>query len=125
MRFCVNCKNMYYIKLSETDNNDLIYYCRNCGNNDEIVNSENICVSKTRLNHNSQKMNQYVNKFTKLDPTLPRMNTIKCPNESCITNTADFEENNREIIIIRYDDTNMKYIYLCSKCDYSWKTNLN
>ena len=29
----------------------------------------------------------------------------------------------REIIYIRYDDSNMKYIYLCSDCDTVWQTN--
>ena len=31
----------------------------------------------------------------------------------------DGEEN--EVIYIRYDDINLKYIYLCCKCNYSWK----
>ena len=35
------------------------------------------------------------------------------------TNT---ENKPREIIYIRYDDTNMKYVYLCSTCDIVWKT---
>jgi len=55
-----------------------------------------------------------------LDPTLPRISNILCPNTSCETNTADVE---REIIYIRYDDVNMKYIYLCSQCDTVWNTN--
>jgi DNA-directed RNA polymerase subunit M/transcription elongation factor TFIIS len=125
MHFCSNCKNMYYIKLSDTDNNELVYYCRNCGNNDKLLHSENICVSKVKLNHNSQKMNLFINNFTKLDPTLPRSNTIKCPHEECITNTKDYDDANREVIFIRYDDVNMKYIYLCCKCDFTWKTNIN
>ena len=28
-----------------------------------------------------------------------------------------------EIIYIRYDDVNMKYIYLCTHCDTKWNTN--
>ena len=28
----------------------------------------------------------------------------------------------REIIYIRYDDKNMKYVYLCPECDHVWKT---
>ena len=125
MNFCNNCNNMYYIKLSETDNNELIYYCRNCGNTDKMLQSDNTCISKTKLNHTSQKLNLFINKFTKLDPTLPRTNTIKCPNENCNTNEVGHDDANREVIIIRYDDTNMKYIYLCCKCDFTWKTNLN
>ena len=29
----------------------------------------------------------------------------------------------REIIYIRYDDVNMKYVYMCSECSVIWKTN--
>ena len=65
-------------------------------------------------------MSRIVNKYTKLDPTLPRINRIPCPNAECDTNT---KETSREIIYIRYDDTNIKYMYLCSTCDYVWKTN--
>jgi DNA-directed RNA polymerase subunit M/transcription elongation factor TFIIS len=32
-------------------------------------------------------------------------------------------ENNREVIYIRYDDTNMKYVYLCVHCDTTWRTD--
>ena len=59
------------------------------------------------------------NKYTKMDPTLPRLNTIRCPNDRCSTNTNDEA---REVIYMRYDDKNMKYMYLCCKCDFKWKT---
>ena len=38
----------------------------------------------------------------------------------------DHVENNkeeREIIYIRYDHDNLKYLYLCSTCDTCWKAN--
>ena len=123
MHFCNKCDNMYYIRLSEEDSNEIIYYCRNCGNNDNTIIEDNTCVSKTKLSSNQQRYNLFVNKYTKLDPTLPRTNSIKCPNENCSTNHKDSDNNDREIIFIRYDDTNMKYMYICCKCDYIWKTN--
>lgn len=30
---------------------------------------------------------------------------------------------NREIIFIKYDSVNMKYLYICSTCNTSWKNN--
>ena len=56
----------------------------------------------------------------KLDPTLPRISKVLCPNSKCETNTKNEK---REIIYIRYDDINMKYIYMCSTCDCVWKTD--
>jgi|TARA_B100000282_G_C31462066_1_gene367316 DNA-directed RNA polymerase subunit M/transcription elongation factor TFIIS len=116
---------MYYIKLSDSDNNKLSYYCRNCGTIDENILSDNICVSKQSFNNNSQKIDLFVNQYTKLDPTLPRTNSIKCPNEKCISNSDTNEKVENEVLYIRYDDVNMKYIYVCCNCDFTWKTNLN
>jgi DNA-directed RNA polymerase subunit M/transcription elongation factor TFIIS len=113
---------MYYIRISAEDENSLIYYCRNCGNEDTELTKNNICVSKSQLKRSEQKYNHIINEYTKLDPTLPRINTIKCPNSECSSN---HESGEREVIYIRYDDTNKLYIYLCAKCDTAWKTEKN
>jgi|UniRef100_A0A6C0DK20 DNA-directed RNA polymerase subunit M/transcription elongation factor TFIIS len=110
---------MYYIRINEDDPNKLVYYCRQCGNEDSNISADNICVSKIQIKKNEQSFNHIINKYTKFDPTLPRINTILCPNQDCETNTKGTE---REIIYIRYDDTNMKYVYVCSTCDTVWKT---
>ena len=120
MHFCSNCKNMYYIRINAENPNKLVYYCRNCGNEDQLLAIDNVCVSRTQIKKSEQSFNHIINKYTKLDPTLPRMNKILCPNADCKTNT---EEAEREIIYIRYDDVNIKYVYLCSTCDTIWKTN--
>ena len=49
MHFCSECNNMYYIRVSSDDGNKLLYYCRNCGHEDNLASSENICVSKTNF----------------------------------------------------------------------------
>ena len=120
MHFCSKCSNMYYIRINSDDPNKLVYYCRQCGNEDKLLAVENVCVSKTQIKKSEQSFIHIVNKFTKLDPTLPRVNNILCPNQDCLTNTKNKE---KEIIYIRYDDTTMKYIYLCSDCDTVWKTS--
>ena len=124
MHFCKTCSNMYYIKLSEEDSNSLSYYCRNCGTTDNTVLAESICVSKMDLNSNSQRVDLFVNQYTKLDPTLPRTKSIKCPNETCSSNAeGEDKKTDREVLYIRYDDSNMKYIYMCCNCDFTWKTS--
>ncbi len=119
MNFCSECQNMYYISISENNTNKLVYYCRNCGHEDTNIGVDNVVVSKTQLKKSEQEFSHIINKYTKLDPTLPRINNILCPNVECSTNT---KEEPREIIYIRYDDINMKYIYLCSSCDTIWKS---
>ena len=121
MHFCSECHNMYYLKVTNEDANSLIYYCRNCGHEDDSLTAENICVSDVQLKRSEQKYSHIINEYTIHDPTLPRINTIKCPNQECSSNQAG-QEHNREVIYIRYDDINMKYIYVCAKCSFTWKT---
>ena len=123
MNFCSTCSNMYYIKLEEEDCDKIVYYCRNCGNVDDKILDVNKCILQENINKTEDKYNIHINKYTKLDITLPRINTIKCPNSICETNEEEFDPNKKEIIYIRYDNTSMKYLYLCSHCDTIWKTN--
>lgn len=119
MHFCVQCSNMYYISINPEDPNKLVYYCRNCGHTDSTISQKDVTVSKVQLKKTEQEFGHIINKYTKLDPTLPRVSDILCPNADCLTNVENVP---REIIYIRYDDTNMKYVYLCSTCDVVWKT---
>jgi DNA-directed RNA polymerase subunit M/transcription elongation factor TFIIS len=111
---------MYYTCIDSENSNSLIYYCRHCGNEDKILTVDNVTVSKTQLKKSEQQFTNIINKYTKLDPTLPRINNILCPNTDCDTNTNN---ENKEILYIRYDEVNMKYVYLCSTCDTVWKTD--
>jgi DNA-directed RNA polymerase subunit M/transcription elongation factor TFIIS len=128
MHFCSVCANMYYI--SVTPENELQYYCRNCGNIDDTIASENICVSKVNVKQTAMTttFSQMVNKYTKYDPTLPRIHTMRCPNDECPSHhdhhasSSSAKPNKSEIIYIRYDDTNLKFVYLCAKCDKIWNT---
>tara|TARA_Y100000741_G_scaffold365120_1_gene359287 strand:- start:1550 stop:1897 length:348 start_codon:yes stop_codon:yes gene_type:complete len=113
---------MYYIKLEDDDCNKISYYCRNCGDSNNELMEESKCILKENITRNENKFNISINKYTKLDNTLPRINYIKCPNENCDSNTEKFDVTNREIIYIRYDHINMKYMYLCSHCDFIWNT---
>ena len=130
MHFCPKCGNMYYLKLLNEDKDKLSYYCRNCGHEDIslVSNLNNLYVSKTEV---KKKMNykNVINKYTKLDPTLPRIYNIDCPNSDCVSNkktNSDGESKEKpkekEILYIRYDDKNMKFVYLCANCDTVWNT---
>ena len=121
MKFCNNCDNMFYISIDALDSNKMIYYCRNCGNTDDNTMNESLCVLNTNLQKGEQTFNHIVNKYTKYDPTLPRIYNVKCPNPNCQSNV---DANGKpEVVYMRYDDANMKYIYICTICDTNWKTN--
>ena len=124
MHFCEVCSNMLYISIIP-ETNKLIYYCKNCGNKDETITETNLSVIKTELKKSEKEFSHIINKYTKYDPTLPRINTILCPNTSCNTNAKEDNKTEREILYIRYDDVNMKYVYMCCSCDTYWKSEEN
>ena len=144
MHFCHKCAKMLYIRLLQEESNVLVYYCRNCGESEQTITMENICVSRTDIVIKEKAYLHDINEYTKLDPTLPRTNNIRCPNQSCPSNhnvdvfesTATVKDKGSssnmplatdktvksEVIYYRYDDKNLKYIYICTLCDKMWKT---
>ena len=123
MHFCKVCENMFYIRLKEDDENKLIYYCRNCGNEEENFSEETIIISSSKFEKQEKQFEYVINKFTKLDTTLPRVNNIDCPNIDCRSNKDSGIE--KEILFIRYNEKNMKYVYLCLCCDNVWQIKKN
>ena len=125
MHFCKKCDNMYYIKLDNTEQ-ELIHYCRHCGFEDTELSTKKLSVSKIQVKGNVDSFSNYINEFTKLDPTIPRINSIPCPNAECPCNNSDPEKRvERDILYVRYNDDELKYIYMCSHCDTTWKSNEN
>lgn len=125
MHFCTQCGNMYYLRLKTEGSDQLIYYCRNCGNADDSLQETNLYVAKKDIKVSMNYKNK-INKYTKLDPTLPRITTIDCPNKKCPSviseEKSETPQADKEIIYIRYDDKNMKFVYLCAVCDTIWQT---
>jgi DNA-directed RNA polymerase subunit M/transcription elongation factor TFIIS len=121
MKFCVKCDNMYYITVSNENRDRLLYYCRICKHVDENA-VTNTCVSvvTTKLGEDQMHIDHFVNKYTKLDPTLPRIYNLPCPNNECHSNGNDNTNNYREVLYMRYNDTDMKYLYMCCRCDQIW-----
>lgn len=112
MKFCNVCDNMLYMNLSKEGNLEL--YCKNC-NYSSVENSTltaDLCVASKKFGMDASSFKSFMNPNIKYDSTLPRVNNIKCP--SC-----NPEKN--EVIYIKYDHDNMKYIYFCCNCEQFWK----
>ena len=112
MLFCNKCENMLYLK-----NDDLKYHCRNCG---EIDNNKIKKEVYSKQYKKDDLIQRYLNnKHLINDPTLPRLNNLKCINVDCISNTD--KKVKPEVIYIKYNAMNMKYLYICTHCNASWK----
>ena len=99
---------------------DLVRSCRNCGH---TKNEEKGLVMETVIQEKaSDAYRVYLNEFTKEDPRLPHIKTLKCPSATCPSRTKGVES---DVIYIKYDTVNMKYLYLCTVVDPESKAPCN
>jgi DNA-directed RNA polymerase subunit M/transcription elongation factor TFIIS len=121
MKFCTECDNMYYITINNENHDKLSYYCKMCKHIDNaIVTNKSVCIIRNNLPNTIMHIDNYVNQYTKLDPTLPRIYNLPCPNPLCISTQNAYLRKEREVLYMRYDDINMKYLYMCCHCDHIW-----
>ena len=64
----------------------------------------------------------FINEYTKLDPTIPRIKTIKCPNSDCECNKEKGIET--DILYVRNNDEKLSYVYMCCHCDTTWNSGV-
>lgn len=116
MKFCPKCENYLYL---DTKSAQLLRVCRTCGYSEE--DKEGGFVMETIVQERSSEGYKILlNEFTRQDPTLPHVNTLPCPNtQSCPTNLS---KQPRDVIIIKYDNQNMKFIYICNVCGTQWRS---
>lgn len=119
IKLCNDCNNLMDFCLNK--NKDPVYMCSKCFNIDD----------KIDYNHKEIEFNKELalieiinkNPFIHLDVTLPKINNdnINCPNDKCPGN-INKEKNN--ISYIKYDESNIKFIYICNKCGQKWSSDL-
>jgi DNA-directed RNA polymerase subunit M/transcription elongation factor TFIIS len=115
MEFCDVCENMLNLILDKKDGN-LKYMCKFCSSSKNVGANFNPCVHKTNYGGNEKIFYEmFINEYTFIDPTLPRSKQIHCPH--CSKEDAHKET---EVIYVRYNDSDMKYIYLCCECKSAW-----
>lgn len=119
MKFCEDCENMMFIDVDKR-NRDLVYYCKSCNKKTSSnASGGSILVVDDNKMDDETKYAHFINKNLIHDPTLPRVNNILCTNEKC---TRKKNQDN-EVIYIKYDQDNMKYLYFCCHCEHFWKNN--
>jgi DNA-directed RNA polymerase subunit M/transcription elongation factor TFIIS len=84
IRFCQKCDNMLYIHSTDALTN-LKYYCKNCDYT-EIDEKPSGCIYENVYNTNYLTYDIITNKYTRNDPTLPRIKKMKCINKDCVSN---------------------------------------
>lgn len=114
IRFCNTCDNKLY---HQVENDTLVYFCRICGEQTQI--KDDVCVLNINYTNDSSKPIEHViNKYTKYDPSLPHI-LLHCPSDTCSSNKEGTNKQS-DVIYIRYNNEQMKHVYMCTLCDYSW-----
>ncbi len=97
---------------------DFIRECRNCGHSD--FEKPGLVMETVIQEKAAETFSVVLNEYTKKDPRLPHLNNLKCPNQTCPSRQAGGPQS--DIIYIKYDIQNMKYLYICTHCDQQWRT---
>ena len=115
IHFCKVCQNMTSLSIIE-DTKELQHICYNCNTKEPFTN-HNKCIYKVSFNKfdSSELINK--NKYLIHDITLPKIidnPNIQCPNEDCSKKLES------SISYIKYEESSMKYIYICNHCGQKW-----
>ena len=118
VEFCDKCDNLLYLYINN-ESQEITMQCKSCGNQKEMKNKVIEINNNTHVNvDKSDVINS--NPFITHDITLPSIKNnknIKCLNEDCPSTET-------HIKYIKYDDVNMKYLYICNYCGCKWKNKL-
>ena len=114
LEFCPVCH--YYLYLETADK--LTKCCKNCGY--RRVEEEGGLILESNVQKTASEEYKYVvNEFTKQDPRLPHFKNLKCPNTECASAKGEAES---DVIVIKYDQKNLKFVYICNVCDAEWRS---
>jgi DNA-directed RNA polymerase subunit M/transcription elongation factor TFIIS len=120
MRFCPKCSYFLYLDASKSKAR---YQCRNCGHAEDLdpKTKEDALILETSFRSGSSAAGAasgiVVNEYTLQDPTLPHVNTLRCPNDKC---ASQKDPSKRDVIYIKTDPTNLKFQYICVTCERQW-----
>lgn len=121
MRFCPVCSYYLFLVPHDDDDKGIDLLCRHCGHKEEMKpkSSEEALILETNFAAaaSQKQTTSQLNEYTKLDPTLPRLKTIACPNQACPTQA---DPSQRDILYIKTDAKNLKYQYACTVCNTQW-----
>ena len=115
LKFCPTCRTYLCFEVEEQN---CRLQCRTCGYSETQVKGGLVSeiYVKERVNESHKII---LNEFTRQDPTLPHLKTMKCPNGSCNSNTGGAE---KDVIYLKYDTENLKFIYICNVCGQHWRS---
>ena len=146
MQFCPACDNKLHMEIGQLESPPaapdafsmpLTLYCKHCpyrksmdktqhkddapgGTSADASHVFDPCMYRSNYSSNhSLYYENVVNQYTFDDPTLPVLSDGKCINAQCVCNTQAGTVD-PEIMYVRYNDQDLKFLYLCRHCRQCW-----
>jgi DNA-directed RNA polymerase subunit M/transcription elongation factor TFIIS len=120
VHFCEKCEFMTELLVEEER---LYNSCQTCGHKQEVLEENKYIYEQVNERFDlSEIINS--NDYKTHDVTLPKISTnstIKCVDEKC----PSHNDPDSRITYFKYDNEEMKYLYVCDHCGVSWKTQNN
>ena len=131
MNFCPKCENYLYLEQGSEGEEVKTFFlnrrCLTCGYTEQ--DRKGGLVNETVVQERaSEGYKILLNEFTRQDPTLPHVKTLPCPNTTgdpasgrpiCPTHSGSAP---RDVIILKYDSQNLKFLYICNVCGEQWRS---
>lgn len=117
MKFCDVCDNLLYVKQTVLDGGGpgIAYQCNYCSSVYEAGDSGEP-IAETDYRDDRAKYHHLMTPLIHEDPTLPRVDNVACPNKQCSRPARA----KGSVIYIKYDPTNLRFLYSCSYCRAFW-----
>lgn len=120
--FCERCNNLLYMRIDHDQSTTLMYHCKNCYfeiSEDDLRSKIDLdmTIYDEKYEDDQATYKQFITPFIQDDPTLPHVSNIECANKKCTRPP----EKERDVIVIKYDAIQLKYIYHCTYCLTFWK----
>ena len=101
------------------EKNPVHFYCKFCGNIELFDDQVSNVISRISFK-NDETIEKWIKPDIESDVTLPHIHNIKCHNSMCESHK---DNNGNDIILLRYNHTDVKYIYFCTFCKKYWKAD--
>lgn len=99
------------------DGKSLVQVCKNCNTTNTMDQDGTLCLSETLFQDDGASAHALADASVKHDPTLPRVTNVVCPRgEACPGHNKQ-----QEVIYIKHNPVNMRYLYFCCHCDNFWR----
>ena len=125
LKFCPACDNMQYLHVEPAAADDpgslprLMYRCRHCGTDVAADDTDTrSCVLYTNYAEPQTAYRAFATPYIAHDPTLPRVSYIECANRACTRPGGAAPE----VIYVKYDVANLKFLYHCVHCGAFWRS---